>query len=217
MARARRMKDAPRSGFGILFWLKIVLGILVLALAFGAGFGAGRAWEAGSEVKLDVTAIEAQIADCSDLTTAELTYNGFVKYENGKIPFLSKKAFSMSYTAQVRAGVNLGKATVNVSEDGRTIDVELPAAEIQSTSIDPKSIEFYDRQFALLNWDTKQDAVKAMSAAKDDVAEHVDTTSLMDTASENAKTVVEGLLLPFADAGYAVQVKQTPASVTTAE
>lgn len=205
MVRERNAKERRRGG-RFLAGLKAFVALVVLALAFGAGFGAGRAWETGGEVRLDTSAIEEQIAGSSDLTTAELTYNGLVKYENGRIPFLSRKAFSMTYRATVRAGVDLSKAKVEVSDEARTIDIALPDATIQSSEIDPRSIGFYDRQFALMNWDTKQDAVKAMKAAKEDVAEHADEASLLDTARDNATTAVEGLLLPFSDAGYRVTV-----------
>lgn len=211
--REAPQQDRPRRGFGrrrrskALLALKAIAALLLLALSFGAGFGAGRAYESGGEVRLDTSVIESQIADCSELSTAELTYNGFVRYENGKIPFLSRKAFSMTYKAQVRAGVDLSKAKISVSEQARKIDVSLPGAEIQSNSIDPKSISFYDRSFALLNWDTKQDAVKALEAAKEDAAAKVDKTSLLGTAEDNARTAVEGLLLPFAESGYEVSVK----------
>ena len=203
--------DPPRRVGGrsrkILRTLKVVLLVLALALSFGAGFGAGRAYESGGEVRLDTSVIESQIADCSELSTAELSYNGFVRYENGRIPFLSRKAFSMTYKAEVRAGVDLSRAKISVSEEARKIDVALPSAEIQSSSIDPKSISFYDRQFALLNWDTKQDAVKALEAAKEDASAKVDETSLLATAESNARTAVEGLLLPFAESGYEVSVE----------
>ena len=165
----------------------------------------GRAWEQSQQPTLDPSTIKTQVAECSDLSTAELTYNGLITYTDGYIPYLSKKAFSMTYVAHVRAGVDLTQAQVNVN--GKDIEVILPKATIQSSAIDPDSVQFHNQSFALLNWTTKDDTVKAMQSAQADVEANADKTGLLETATENATVAVEGLLTPFAEQGYNVSVK----------
>lgn len=36
-----------------------------------------------------------------------MIYNGLIHYSDGSIPFLTQKAFNMTYRAEVRAGVDL--------------------------------------------------------------------------------------------------------------
>ena len=59
----------------------------------------------------------------------------------------------MVYDAEVRAGVDLAQARVEVS--GNAITVSLPAPQLLGIEIDPNSLEFYDSSFALFNWENK--------------------------------------------------------------
>ena len=86
-----------------------------------------------------------------------------MRYENGDIDFITKKAFTMVYDAEVRAGVDLAQARVEVS--GNAITVSLPAPQLLGIEIDPNSLEFYDSSFALFNWENKQDTAEALKVA----------------------------------------------------
>lgn len=70
----------------------------------------------------------------------------------------------MVYSADVTAGVDLSQASVTVS--GKQINVTLPQAKVQTVSIDPNSLKFYDSSFALFNWENKNDTAEALVAAK---------------------------------------------------
>ncbi len=172
--------------------LLFILGGLML---LGIGFYGGLQYRPVEEPSIDVAALEAQIADCSDLTTAKLSYTGFVSYEEGDIPLLTKKAFSMKYVAEARAGVDLSKAKVTLSED--TIKVKLPKAETQVIAIDPNSLEFFDEKRALFNWQDRADSATALEAAEADVEDKIDQTALIEEANKQAHLVIEELLAPF--------------------
>lgn len=183
--------------------------VLVLAvLLFGGGFAAGMAWTKQGEPALSASTIETQITDCSDLATSKLEYNGLVKYEAGDIPLINKKTFTMVYEAEVTAGVDLSQAKVSIN--GKQIDVVLPAAQVQTVSIDPNSLKFYDSSFALFNWENKDDTAQALIAANNDVKSKVDETSMLSKANAQAHSVVENLLLPFTDSsqGYTLNITQ---------
>lgn len=176
--------------------LFILSGLMLLAV----GFYGGMQYSPVEKPTVDATALEAQIADCSDLTTAKLSYTGYVSYEEGDIPLLTKKAFSMTYVAEARAGVDLSKAKVELNED--TIRVKLPKAETQVIAIDPNSLEFFDEKRALFNWQDRNDSAVALEAAQADVETKIDQTALMDEANKQAKLVIEELLAPFAEEPY---------------
>ena len=116
---------------------KIVMVIVAVALIAAGVFGTlavQRTFE--PSISLSSTSIQEQLSDCSELATAKLDYRGLVRYENGDIDFITKKAFTMVYDAEVRAGVDLAQARVEVS--GNAITVSLPAPQLLGIEIDPE-------------------------------------------------------------------------------
>ncbi len=127
----------------------------------------------------------------SELTTAKLTYNGLVYYSDGSIPLLTQKSFTMTYRAQVRAGVDLSQAEIKITDS--ELQLTLPAVEIQETVIDSDSIQFFDEKAAILNWGKKTDVLDGMSVAKEDVEKNVDFDSLKSEAKTQTKKLLTGL------------------------
>lgn len=188
---------------------KILIGIGAVALVV-LGFVGSQMWNKVMEpsVSLSATSIQEQLTNTSELATSKLEYRGLVRYENGDIDFLTKKGFTMVYDAEIRAGVDLSQATVNVN--GKSITVSLPMAEVLNISIDPDSIEFYDEAFALFNWENKQDTTEALVTAKQDAEGKVDQVRMIEEANNQAKVLVENLLAPFTegDNAYTLTVVQ---------
>ena len=186
---------------------KILMGIVALALVAVGVIGTiavQRTFQ--PTVSLSSTSIQEQLSNTSELATAKLEYRGLVRYENGDIDFINKKSFSMVYDAEVRAGVDLSQAAVEVS--GKTVTVSLPQAQMLGVEIDPNSIEFYDSSFALFNWENKQDTADALKVAQQDAESRVDEAGMLEQANKQARTLVENLLKPFAegDNPYSIQV-----------
>lgn len=177
--------------------------VLVAAGVFGT-LAVQRTLE--PSVSLSSTSIQEQLSDCSELATAKLEYRGLVRYENGDIDFITKKAFTMVYDAEVRAGVDLAQASVEVN--GNAITVSLPAPQLLGIEIDPGSIEFYDSSFALFNWENKQDTAEALKVAQQDAEGKVNQANMLEQAKGQAHTLVENLLKPFTvgDNAYTVAV-----------
>jgi len=128
----------------------------------------------------------------SELTTAELTYTGLVTFEDGSIPFLTKKGFTMKYTATVEAGIDFSKIEVDVS--GKTVKVTLPETEIQSVKVDPNSIDFYDESFALFNWKDNEDVSDAIARAESDIQNNADMESLKKKSEMQTEKLIRGIL-----------------------
>ena len=127
----------------------------------------------------------------SELTTAKLTYNGLVYYSDGSIPLLTQKSFTMTYRAEVRAGVDLSQADIKITD--KEVQLTLPAVRILDTVVDSDSIQFYDEKAALLNWGKKTDVLDGMTAAQKDVEEKADFDSLKAEAKTQTKQLLTGL------------------------
>ena len=140
------------------------------------------------------TLVASKLEAVSELTTARLTYNSLLHYEDGKIPLLTKKAFFMTYCAEVEAGIDLSAVDTAITDD--TLTLTLPEPIIQSIHVIPDSIQFYNEKNALFNPETKEDAVNAIARAEADIQEKADIGQMLDTA----KTQTELLTGLFADA-----------------
>ena len=67
--------------------------------------------------------------------------------------------------------------------------------EIFDISIDNDSIQYYDENSALLNWERKEDAMDAIASAKEDVEQQTKEMDDLETmAQEQAKTLITGML-----------------------
>lgn len=144
------------------------------------------------EMEITIEYINKKLEKISELSTAEMTYNGIYTVEEGNIPFITKTGFTMSYMAAVKAGINASLIKTEVTED--EVIIVLPSAEIQTAKVDPDSIQFYDEKHALFNWSEKTDVTEAISAAEADVREKADLNGLLERAAKQAEYVVKGIL-----------------------
>lgn len=178
-----------------------VIGVLCVVVFIILGILIGRYWEGRKYQKADVSvsSISARLTQASDLATARLEYRELIRYEAGEILFITQKGFTMIYDAHIKAGIDLSAAEISVS--GSTITVSLPEAVIQDVTIDPDSLEFYDEKVALFNPQNKEDTVTALKAAKEDAEKRAADSDLLATANEQAKRLVQELLLPITQDG----------------
>ena len=172
--------------------LKCVRLFVVIAVAASAGIFAYIPFFGPKEPELTTSFVNGKLEAVSDLTVSELNYTGLIRYSEGKIPFLTQNSFSMMYTANVRAGIDISKAQIAVSGD--EVVITLPECEVQSIDIDPDSIEFYDEHLALFNWTEKEDIIDTVSAGQQDVSEKADLDSLLEAAEDQTKALIGGLL-----------------------
>ncbi|MBR6094366.1 MAG: DUF4230 domain-containing protein [Lachnospiraceae bacterium] len=189
-------ENIQKNGTGWIKWVVIglVFFILVLGALAGIGYGVTTYLKAQQNQQPAVTSqyLASKLEDASDLTTAQITYTGIIHYDDGGIPFLTQKKYSMVYSATVEAGIDLSGVEIEVTDD--KVIVKLPEVKVDEPQVDLDSIEFYDDSFALFNWDQKEDGVDAMKEAREDCKKKADISSLEGRAYENAKEIVRKLL-----------------------
>ena len=174
---------------------KIIIALLLIIIGILLGVYIARVIaQRKNNEKITNAIISEKLSDCSDLTTCTMVYTDLVKYEQGAIPLITKKAFSMIYAANIRAGVNLSEAKVDVQKD--VVVVTLPKSEIQSIEVDTKSLRFYDERWALFNWQNKEDISTAIAAAREDAERNINVQQLKDYAAKQAEMVVYKLIEP---------------------
>ena len=185
-------KNKRRKERWIFIGIIIVLLLLVATVFLGIRIGKGL--ESTKEKKPEITSafVSSKIEEVSDLTSAEMTYNGVIYYKEGDIPYITQKSYTMSYTAEVRAGIDMSEVKVTVAGD--KVLVKVPEAEVQSIDVDAGSVNFYDESHALFNWDDKQDGVDAIKNAEADVEANADLEQLKKKATDNSKEIIYDIL-----------------------
>ena len=183
----REHEERPRRRVGfktILHFIEIV--VIAVAVIFVTNKVTQK-----DEPQITSTFISDKLEMVSELTTARLTYNGLVYYSDGSIPLLTQKSFTMTYRAEVRAGVDLSKTDIKITD--KEVQLTLPAVQILDTVVDSDSIQFYDEKAALLNWSKKTDVLDGMTAAEKDVEEKADFDALKAEAKTQTKQLLTGL------------------------
>lgn len=136
--------------------LKKVIAIILITLIFiGTVFFAGTQYATHKEnTKINSTLIKNELKSVKELITTEYSYSKVGKYENSldlngwQIP-LSQKSFLLTYTGNIKLGVDLDKAKIAIQGD--TININLPPISITENTIDEESIEIYDESNNLFN------------------------------------------------------------------
>lgn len=194
------------------FLFTAITGIIFIAILIGAGAVYGSSlWEnkveqlqaevdrlekaVGSEdIELvDEFFISGRLDTISELTTQKLTYSGVIEITDGKIPFITKKGFLMTYTAKIRAGVDLSQAVIKCTND--TVTITLPYANLQEIKVIPETIKFYDEKNSIFNRNEIDDVTAAITYAEGDVKGKGDISELLEQVDINAELLVKSLLM----------------------
>lgn len=157
---------------------------------------------------ITTTIVSRQLEKMQDLTTAKENDYGFEEFSEGKVSYVNKKKFTMFYSYEIRAGVDLSKAKIAVDNEAHTISITLPKAELQSVSVDPDSLKFFDVENSLFNGNDVTDTANALKEAKKAASNKANKSELLQEANDQAVEIVEKAYAPIAKAdGYKVNVQ----------
>ncbi|MBR2540495.1 MAG: DUF4230 domain-containing protein [Mogibacterium sp.] len=173
--------------------MKKILTILITLLV-GAGLAAGGMYymHLKAQPKVDAKGLMERLEESSELTVAKNYYTGIAKFSEGTVPLINKNGFSMKYEAEIDAGFDLEKVSIEVTDD--QVIVTVPPAEIQSISIDPDSLEFYDNKTSLFKTDRKEATKKALQEAQKDAEANATKKGLLEEADKRAEVIFKGIL-----------------------
>ena len=184
------IKYEKRKNLRTIIILLLVM-IMVAAVCFTTIFAVKKLTDK-KQPTITSASLYSKIEESSELTSAKMYYNGVLFYSEGNIPYLTQMSYNMTYSAEVRAGIDVSEIEIKV-EDDRVV-VDLPEPEIQDINIDPDSVKFFDKKNALFNWEKMEDGVDAIKYAKDDVEANANLEVLKEEALENSRTLIQGLL-----------------------
>lgn len=147
--------------------------------------------------------IREQLHSLRELVTTEYLYTNSGKYENqnqitiiGKdinIPFTGKR-FIVAYDGRIQAGIDIGKAQIDIDEDARAITVTLPKSEIISHETFEDTLVVLDETKNVFNPISIENYNEFVSAQKDSMEEKAIERGLLTNADVEAKLIVQSFL-----------------------
>ena len=144
------------------------------------------------EPKITSTTLGEKLQAVSDLTSAKVDYSGILTITEGDIPFITEKGFTMRYSAEIKAGIDVSEVEIEVKDD--EVEVTVPEADIQEVKVDPNSIVFYDRKMSLFNWNTNEDTVDAVKEAENDALAMINKIALKAEADKQIEEIYTAIL-----------------------
>ncbi|RAX19818.1 MULTISPECIES: DUF4230 domain-containing protein [unclassified Actinomyces] len=196
--------------------LSLVAGIAVIGAAFG-----GLAWAGVLGVgkpTMDSTTIAASFEDIAELATEEYNFTNVGKYsESGNkilawdVP-LTGGSFLITYNGTVKAGIaDFSAVSIEIDDQSKFVELNAPAVEILSSTIDPAIVHTYDQSFSLVNQLDVDDVTTFLAAEEANVQQVAIDGGVLDKARIRAEELltshVESMLAGTDRSDYTVSVE----------
>lgn len=209
VARQQRLAAPPRrSRAGLVLFLLFLFFVLGIAAMFALYRQSGRETSMGrlatgifsgtNTFRVDAPDVVNQIQRLNRLETVSYSVDTVVEgnHTNAVLPdLLFGDRLLMVVHGQVVAGVDLSKLNANsVHINGRSITLDMPQSEIFGTRIDNTKTQVFARSTGLLTPADPHLETDTLSKAQNQILQTALTDGIMDTARNNARADLEGLL-----------------------
>lgn len=160
--------------------------------------------------KVDTTSLITTLQESSELTTAKLTFRGLAEYEDTGIKILNRADYKMLFRATARIGIDIKEVDIDKEPIGKSIIVRIPKAAVLDVKIHTgkDDIVFYDEDFALFNFNEKEDQNAMIELAEKSAMKEIEEMGSLKMADDQAATLVKGILANAIPDGYEIVVKQ---------
>ncbi len=195
------MKKIKRAG------LLVLALFIVLAAVFLWGRSVGKS---AGNTEVSAVVLENKLTEISELASLTYSYTNMAEFENSKdfygmkVPFTTK-GFIITYDGEIKAGVDLSKAKVDVS--GSKITITLPDAEILSHQIDEDSLEIFDETTSIFNPLKVTDYNAFSKDQKSEMEKKAIEKGLLAEARQKAVSAVQSFVSQIAADSASVEVK----------
>lgn len=153
-----------------------------------------------SKTTLFITNFQEQ----SQLITGKLTFQGYTEYKDDGTILINRGDFTMLYTAEVAMGIEISEIDISKNDFTKKITIKLPSSEV--LYVDIKGVPKYvDKQFAVFNFDKREDSAKAIDYAKKDIVKQLKKNGNIEGADEQAKNIIKGMFSEVIEKGYSLE------------
>lgn len=190
MNSPKETRSKGRFSFLKLYITKKVITIVVAVLVIAAViFGVSRYFMTDSKTTRigfeDIGELATQSAYCTEVNVTEAARELF----GLTIPFTESK-YIYSYDIVIKAGFNFDE--IEWDQNGKTIEVRLPEAQILSSEIDLDSFKIYHEDESIFREITMTENNEALKSMKQSAEDDAVANGLLENARSNAETILTG-------------------------
>lgn len=184
-------KEKKRIGLGSRILLRIITIVMVAAIVLGAGYFAINKFS-GVKTENKLAMVDRQLSYCQELITAKYRYSDIITLK--KASGFAKSYSIIKYTGIIRAGIaDITDVSYSVSLDGKTITLNVPAAEILGNEIVSQSV-FDEKQSVFVPIST-QEIFDEIEKAKAEAVEDMLAEGILDDAREYSIRIITQFML----------------------
>ena len=193
--KAKKTEKSEKIGGGSRLVTKLVLRIVTIIviaaiLAGGGWFGLKKFTTVKHENKIAL--INKQLSYCQELVTAKYRYSDIITLK--KTAGWAKSYSIIKYTGVVRAGLaDITDVSYSVSIDGKSITLNVPAAEVLGNEIVSQSV--FDEKQSIFVPISTQDIFDEIERAKDEALEDMIAEGVLEEARDYAVRIITQFML----------------------
>ncbi len=148
--------------------------------------------------------VEDGLRDMGKLVTEEYYFTEVVSFSSIKNYLsidwkITESSFLASYDGVIHAGVDFTRIGVEKDEQGKTVTIRLPAAEILTIDIDPESLTVYSEKNGLGNRITLEDYSSALQELEANASEKALEKGMLERADQNAEKLIRSFVASLVD------------------
>lgn len=203
--RHQRKQRPPKPHSGINRILtKLIIILILLCSLVGGGLFYLRIITKPVQVESKSIVIQDQLLYCQEFVSIKYKYSDVVSVKKSAKIGPSKSYSIIKYSGIVRVGIrDMTMCDYEVSEDGKSVKITLPDAEILGNEI--SSQEVFDEQQSIFVPIKMEEVFAEIEKSKEDALEEILQTGILTEAKDYSKRLVRQFLLA---AGYEnVEVK----------
>lgn len=146
-----------------------------------------------------------EVFEISELQTADYIYNAVTEVYDDDGDTLK---YNVAYEGKVTAGIDFSCIKIDINEEEKEIVIEIPRVIIQETVVNAGTLEYI---FTKEKYNDENVFKEAYDVCQKDLDSRASSEKkLMDMACDNAKQVIEALVVPWVnqiDSEYKITVK----------
>lgn len=139
--------------------------------------------------------LKTTLEKIGELATSKGYIQGVLFVEDGNVAILTKNSYSMIYTAEITAGIDISEIEFEITDT--KVIVTLPSAKILNRYIDPNSIQFYDIKKSIFNPVEYSDSIDGLKLAENDLDQKFNTIEILNAADKQAEELIDTMLSDF--------------------